>query len=81
MIVLIVLFQGFYEEVANPLLLDVELLYLANAISELTETTFRQFYGGSEIVVAGKISDNNLDVFMVEIRAQTVSPWLPNNVR
>ncbi|XP_032893207.1 inter-alpha-trypsin inhibitor heavy chain H3-like isoform X2 [Amblyraja radiata] len=65
--------QGFYEEVANPLLLDVELLYLANAISELTEATFRQFYGGSEIVVAGKISDNNLDVFMVEIRAQTAN--------
>ncbi|XP_078270183.1 inter-alpha-trypsin inhibitor heavy chain H3-like isoform X2 [Rhinoraja longicauda] len=65
--------QGFYEEVANPLLLDVELLYLGNAISELTEASFRQFYGGSEIVVAGKISDNNLDVFMVEIRAQTAN--------
>ncbi|XP_062923688.1 inter-alpha-trypsin inhibitor heavy chain H3-like [Mobula hypostoma] len=65
--------QGFYDEVANPLLLDVELLYLENAISELTEVNFRQYYGGSEIVVAGKISDNSLDEFVVQITAQTVN--------
>ncbi|XP_072928829.1 inter-alpha-trypsin inhibitor heavy chain H3-like isoform X1 [Hemitrygon akajei] len=65
--------QGFYDEVANPLLLDVELLYLENAISELTEANFRQYYGGSEIVVAGKISDNSLDEFVVQITAQTVN--------
>ncbi|XP_067908037.1 inter-alpha-trypsin inhibitor heavy chain H3-like isoform X2 [Heterodontus francisci] len=65
--------QGFYNEVANPLLLDVELQYQENAISELTEANFRQYYDGSEIVVAGKISDNSLDVFTVEITAQTAN--------
>ncbi|XP_041047540.1 inter-alpha-trypsin inhibitor heavy chain H3-like [Carcharodon carcharias] len=65
--------QGFYNEVANPLLLDVELQYQENAISELTEVNFKQYYDGSEIVVAGKISDNSLDVFIVEITAQTAS--------
>ncbi|XP_051873123.1 inter-alpha-trypsin inhibitor heavy chain H3-like isoform X2 [Pristis pectinata] len=65
--------QGFYDEVANPLLLDVELLYPENAISELTEANFRQYYDGSEIVVAGKISDNSLDEFMVQITAQTAN--------
>ncbi|XP_048462354.1 inter-alpha-trypsin inhibitor heavy chain H3-like [Rhincodon typus] len=65
--------QGFYNEVANPLLLDVEMQYQENAISDLTEANFRQFYDGSEIVVAGKISDNSLDVFMVEITAKTAS--------
>ncbi|XP_048404204.1 inter-alpha-trypsin inhibitor heavy chain H3-like isoform X2 [Stegostoma tigrinum] len=65
--------QGFYNEVANPLLLDVEMQYQENAISDLTEATFRQFYDGSEIVVAGKISDNSLDVFMVEITAKSAS--------
>ncbi|XP_072328852.1 inter-alpha-trypsin inhibitor heavy chain H3-like isoform X2 [Scyliorhinus torazame] len=65
--------QGFYNEVANPLLLDVELQYQKNAISELTEVNFRQYYDGSEIVVAGKISNNSLDVFMVEIRARTAN--------
>ncbi|XP_038668463.1 inter-alpha-trypsin inhibitor heavy chain H3-like isoform X2 [Scyliorhinus canicula] len=65
--------QGFYNEVANPLLLDVELQYQENAISELTEVNFRQYYDGSEIVVAGKISNNSLDVFMVEIRARTAN--------
>ncbi|XP_043563772.1 inter-alpha-trypsin inhibitor heavy chain H3-like [Chiloscyllium plagiosum] len=65
--------QGFYNEVANPLLLDVEMQYQENAISELTEANFRQYYDGSEIVVAGKIADNSLDTFMVEITAKTAS--------
>ncbi|XP_078065929.1 inter-alpha-trypsin inhibitor heavy chain H3-like isoform X2 [Mustelus asterias] len=64
--------QGFYNEVANPLLLDVEMQYQENAISELTEVNFRQYYDGSEIVVAGKIS-NSLDVFMIGITAHTAS--------
>ncbi|XP_069793280.1 inter-alpha-trypsin inhibitor heavy chain H3-like [Narcine bancroftii] len=68
--------QGFYVEVANPLLLDVELLYVENEISELTEAHFKQYYGGSEIVVAGKISNNSLDVFMIQITAQTASSSL-----
>ncbi|XP_067854687.1 inter-alpha-trypsin inhibitor heavy chain H3-like isoform X2 [Heptranchias perlo] len=65
--------QGFYDEVANPLLLDIELQYSENAISELTQTSFRQYYDGSEIVVAGKISDDNLDVFLTEVFAQTAN--------
>ncbi|XP_059800887.1 inter-alpha-trypsin inhibitor heavy chain H3a [Hypanus sabinus] len=57
--------QGFYDEVANPLLLDIELQYPENAISDLTQASFRQHFDGSEIVVAGKISDNNLVSFLI----------------
>ncbi|XP_051873134.1 inter-alpha-trypsin inhibitor heavy chain H3-like [Pristis pectinata] len=63
--------QGFYDEVANPLLLDIELQYSENAISELTQTSFRQYYDGSEIVVAGKISDSTLESLTTEVVAQT----------
>uniref|UniRef100_A0A4W3IBL3 Inter-alpha-trypsin inhibitor heavy chain H3 n=1 Tax=Callorhinchus milii TaxID=7868 RepID=A0A4W3IBL3_CALMI len=62
--------QGFYNEVANPLLLNVELQYSQNAVSDVTRSTFKQYYDGSEIVVAGRIADNDLDMFVADIRAQ-----------
>ncbi|XP_048462719.1 inter-alpha-trypsin inhibitor heavy chain H3-like [Rhincodon typus] len=65
--------QGFYDEVANPLLLHIELQYPEQAISELTQSNFRQFFDGSEIVVAGKISDNNLESLIAEVFAQTAN--------
>ncbi|XP_038668460.1 inter-alpha-trypsin inhibitor heavy chain H3-like isoform X2 [Scyliorhinus canicula] len=68
--------QGFYDEVANPLLLDIELQYPENAISELTQANFKQYYDGSEIVVAGKISDNNLDLLRTEVFAQGANEHL-----
>ncbi|XP_032893214.1 inter-alpha-trypsin inhibitor heavy chain H3-like isoform X2 [Amblyraja radiata] len=63
--------QGFYDEVANPLLLDIEILYPENAVSDLTQASFRQYYDGSEIVVAGRISDNSLQILTAEVNAQT----------
>ncbi|KAI5093725.1 inter-alpha-trypsin inhibitor heavy chain H4 precursor [Silurus meridionalis] len=59
--------QGFYEEVATPLLTDVQLNYIGAA--NLTQTTFKQFYNGSEIVVAGQITDNNLETLQTEVIA------------
>ncbi|XP_051873125.1 inter-alpha-trypsin inhibitor heavy chain H3-like [Pristis pectinata] len=68
--------QGFYDEVANPLLLDIELQYPENAISDLTKTNFRQYYDGSEIIVAGRISDNNLQILTAEVNANTADESL-----
>uniref|UniRef100_A0A672I112 Inter-alpha-trypsin inhibitor heavy chain 3 n=1 Tax=Salarias fasciatus TaxID=181472 RepID=A0A672I112_SALFA len=65
--------QGFYEEVASPLLLDVDLRYPDNAVDFLTTNNFVQLFNGSEIVVAGRLTDNNLDNFLVEVLGQGVS--------
>ncbi|XP_029946748.1 inter-alpha-trypsin inhibitor heavy chain H3-like [Salarias fasciatus] len=62
--------QGFYEEVASPLLLDVDLRYPDNAVDFLTTNNFAQLFNGSEIVVAGRLTDNNLDNFLVEVLGQ-----------
>ncbi|XP_060713639.1 inter-alpha-trypsin inhibitor heavy chain H3-like isoform X2 [Tachysurus vachellii] len=59
--------QGFYEEVATPLLTDVQLKYPGAA--NLTQTSFRQYYNGSEIVVAGQITDNSLETLQTEVIA------------
>ena len=50
--------QGFYKEVASPLLSGVNFTYVGDAVEEtsLTETTFHTFFKGSEMVVAGKLT-------------------------
>lgn len=62
--------QGFYEEVASPLLSEVDLRYPDNAVDFLTTNHFSQLFNGTEIVVAGRVTDNNLDNFLVEVFGQ-----------
>ncbi|KAM9533493.1 inter-alpha-trypsin inhibitor heavy chain H3-like [Guaruba guarouba] len=62
--------QGFYEEVSNPMLTDVELNYPENEISDLTRNSFKHFYDGSEIVVAGRLIDNNQNHLTVDVRGE-----------
>uniref|UniRef100_A0A8B9JSH6 Zgc:112265 n=1 Tax=Astyanax mexicanus TaxID=7994 RepID=A0A8B9JSH6_ASTMX len=66
--------QGFYKEVATPLLSDLELLY--EGASNLTETAYSMYYNGSEIIVAGEITNNSLESFKVEVVAFSVRPSL-----
>ncbi|XP_003936619.2 inter-alpha-trypsin inhibitor heavy chain H3 [Saimiri boliviensis] len=60
--------QGFYEEVANPLLTGVEVGYPENAILDLTQNTYQHFYDGSEIVVAGRLVDEDMNSFKADVK-------------
>ncbi|CAO2638193.1 Inter-alpha-trypsin inhibitor heavy chain H1 [Lemmus lemmus] len=62
--------QGFYNQVANPLLTDVELQYPQDAVLALTQHRHKQYYDGSEIVVAGRIADHKLSTFKADVRAR-----------
>ncbi|XP_035193190.1 inter-alpha-trypsin inhibitor heavy chain H4 [Oxyura jamaicensis] len=62
--------QGFYQEVATPILMKIEMQYPENAVEGLTKNNFKLFFEGSEIIVSGKIS-NELDLLPVEIKAQS----------
>ncbi|XP_073667942.1 inter-alpha-trypsin inhibitor heavy chain H3-like [Paramisgurnus dabryanus] len=59
--------QGFYDEVAVPLLTDIQLNYIG--VSYLTQTNFTLYSNGSEIVVSGKITDNNVESISTEVIA------------
>ncbi|XP_033994577.1 inter-alpha-trypsin inhibitor heavy chain H3-like isoform X3 [Trematomus bernacchii] len=59
--------KGFYEEVATPLLIDVTMSYEGG--TNLTQTVFSQYYNGSEIVVAGQITDNDIGTFTPQVVA------------
>ncbi|NWS73739.1 ITIH4 inhibitor, partial [Crotophaga sulcirostris] len=62
--------QGFYEEVATPILMKIEMQYPGNAVEGVTKNNFKLFFEGSEIIVSGKIK-NDLDLLPVEIKAQS----------
>ncbi|CAN9512530.1 unnamed protein product [Ophioblennius macclurei] len=62
--------QGFYEEVSSPLLLEVDLRYSDDKVGNLTKSHYSQLFNGSEIVVAGQLSGNDIDNFLVEVVAQ-----------
>ncbi|XP_068013782.1 inter-alpha-trypsin inhibitor heavy chain H3-like [Melanerpes formicivorus] len=59
--------QGFYDEVSNPILTDVVLNYPENEISDLTKNSFKHFYDGSEIVVAGRFIDSHQNSLTVDV--------------
>lgn len=68
--------QGFYDQVANPLLVDVELLYPQDTVSALTQHRHKQYYEGSEIIVAGRIADHKLSSFKADVLARGVNSGL-----
>ncbi|CAI5767143.1 inter-alpha-trypsin inhibitor heavy chain H4-like isoform X1 [Podarcis lilfordi] len=61
--------QGFYHEVATPILKEIEMKYPDNAVLEITQNNFKLLFDGSEIVVAGKLG-NDVDDLPVEIKAK-----------
>uniref|UniRef100_A0A673HPK5 Inter-alpha-trypsin inhibitor heavy chain H3-like n=1 Tax=Sinocyclocheilus rhinocerous TaxID=307959 RepID=A0A673HPK5_9TELE len=62
--------QSFYEEVAVPLLTDIQLKYPGG--TNLTKTSFSLYFNGSEIVVSGQITDNSVESFTTEVIAVSV---------
>lgn len=66
-------FQGFYDEVSSPLLLDVNLRYSGNSVDLVTKNNYSYLFNGSEIVVAGHMEqDADLENFLVEVLAKGV---------
>ncbi|KAL7843614.1 hypothetical protein AOLI_G00251260 [Acnodon oligacanthus] len=61
--------QGFYDEVASPLLSEVHFNYPEDTVNSLTGSYFKQLFNGSEIVVAGQLNDIEMNDFAVEVSA------------
>uniref|UniRef100_A0A8C8ABD9 Inter-alpha-trypsin inhibitor heavy chain 4 n=1 Tax=Otus sunia TaxID=257818 RepID=A0A8C8ABD9_9STRI len=57
--------QGFYQEVATPILMKIEMQYPENAVEGLTKNNFKLFFEGSEIIVSGKIINESGTVLLM----------------
>ncbi|XP_077323591.1 inter-alpha-trypsin inhibitor heavy chain H3-like isoform X2 [Lithobates pipiens] len=65
--------QNFYKEVAFPVLLDVSVQYPDLQVNDLTQNSFNHYYQGSELIVAGHIDNNDIDVLTAQVTAQGAS--------
>lgn len=53
--------------------MDVELQYPQDTVLGLTQHRHKQYYEGSEIVVAGRIADHKLGSFKADVLAHGVN--------
>lgn len=60
--------KGFYDEVASPLLSDIQLTYLDDQAFDVTRSLFPNYFQGSELVVAGRVKPGIRD-FKVSLSA------------
>ncbi|XP_071961230.1 uncharacterized protein [Antedon mediterranea] len=51
------LLEGFYDEVATPLLYDIQVFYLDGIAADLSTRVFKNYFNGSEIVVVGRLNE------------------------
>ncbi|KAF7669487.1 hypothetical protein LDENG_00189720 [Lucifuga dentata] len=54
--------KGFYDEVASPLLSDIQLSYLDDQAFDVTRSLFPNYFQGSELVVTGRIKPGVKDL-------------------
>lgn len=54
--------KGFYDEVANPLLSDIQLSYMEDQAFDITRSLFPNYFQGSELVVAGRVKPGVRDL-------------------
>ena len=61
--------EDFYLELANPLLTNVKFSYVGEPFenASITNTNFRTYFKGSEYVIAGKISEDNLETEEIQL--------------
>lgn len=68
--------QQFYSQVSTPLLRNIEFNYPQESVSDITQNSFHNYFGGSEIVVSGKVDTQNLQHLESVVTATAVSQGL-----
>lgn len=69
--------QNFYNQVSTPLLKKIQFNYPQESVSDVTQSSFHNYFGGSEIVVAGKVDTENLQHLESIVTATAVSEGIP----
>ncbi|XP_077400614.1 inter-alpha-trypsin inhibitor heavy chain H2 [Vanacampus margaritifer] len=53
--------RTFYSQVSNPLLRRINVHFPEDSVSDVTQNQFDKYFGGSELVVAGKVQPSESD--------------------
>ncbi|XP_006150105.1 inter-alpha-trypsin inhibitor heavy chain H2 isoform X1 [Tupaia chinensis] len=68
--------KKFYNQVSTPLLRNVQFNYPHTSVTDVTQNSFYNYFGGSEIVVAGKYDPEKLEQIQSVITATSASTEL-----
>ncbi|XP_072563075.1 uncharacterized protein [Paramormyrops kingsleyae] len=63
--------KGFYDEIGTPLLSHVRVAYDEDAVEYVTQQTFSNYFNGSEIVIAGKLTNQSAESLHVQVLANS----------
>ncbi|XP_029317777.1 LOW QUALITY PROTEIN: inter-alpha-trypsin inhibitor heavy chain H5 [Cottoperca gobio] len=61
--------KGFYDEIGTPLLSDIRINYTEDSVQYVTQHLFPNYFNGSEIVIAGKLTNLSVESLHVQITA------------
>ncbi|XP_051976311.1 inter-alpha-trypsin inhibitor heavy chain H5-like [Xyrauchen texanus] len=62
-----IMLKGFYDEIGTPLLSDIRVEYSEDAVEYITQNLFTNYFNGSELVVAGKLTNRSSDSLHVQV--------------
>uniref|UniRef100_A0A8C9D527 Inter-alpha-trypsin inhibitor heavy chain 2 n=1 Tax=Panthera leo TaxID=9689 RepID=A0A8C9D527_PANLE len=68
--------KKFYNQVSTPLLRNVQFNYPHTSVSDVTQNSFHNYFGGSEIVVAGKFDPEKAEQLQSIITATAANTEL-----
>ncbi|XP_048465958.1 inter-alpha-trypsin inhibitor heavy chain H5 [Rhincodon typus] len=66
-----ILLKGFFDEIGTPLLSDIRVDYSEDSVEYVTQNFFPNYFNGSELIIAGKLTDNTSDNLHVQVAAST----------
>lgn len=61
--------KGFYDEIGTPLLSDIRINYTEDSVQYVTQNLFTNYFNGTEIVIAGKLTNQSADSLHVQVTA------------
>ncbi|XP_008303498.1 inter-alpha-trypsin inhibitor heavy chain H5 [Stegastes partitus] len=61
--------KGFYDEIGTPLLSDIRVNYTEDSVQYVTQHLFTNYFNGSEIVIAGKLTNQSAESLHVQVTA------------
>ncbi|XP_033930890.1 inter-alpha-trypsin inhibitor heavy chain H5 [Pseudochaenichthys georgianus] len=61
--------KGFYDEIGTPLLSDIRINYTEDSVQYVTQHLFTNYFNGSEIVIAGKLTNDSVESLHVQVTA------------
>ncbi|XP_059182218.1 inter-alpha-trypsin inhibitor heavy chain H5 [Centropristis striata] len=61
--------KGFYDEIGTPLLSDIRINYTEDSVQYVTQHLFTNYFNGSEIVIAGKLTNRSAESLRVQVTA------------